>query len=376
MDKIQIENPSRRRVIRQLITSGVLAWVAPSLLFAGNAACKPFFTRLQTAPVDGGFRMNDYWVWCGSVMKGEDGRFHMFSSRWSKTLSFIPHWLTNSEVVRATSDTPEGPYKFEQVVLQPREGYWDGKMTHNPTIHKCADTYLLFYTGTTYDGDLPTPGTQEKNMKSAKPQQARSNQRIGLATSKSIKGPWKRLDKPVLDSMPGKWDGLMTTNAAPCVLEDGSVLLVYKSSANQTDLLRMGVAKAEAFDKPFKRLSENPIFNFDRSGDHVEDGCVWREGGKLFMIMKDMNGGISGEKGGGILASSVNGVKWEICDPPKAYSRTIKWSDGKTITQGHLERPQVFIQDGKPTHVFFATDNGRGNHELDSRSWNMVIPLT
>ncbi|MGV2786981.1 glycosyl hydrolase family 43, partial [Clostridium perfringens] len=30
------------------------------------------------APVAGGFRMPGYWIWCGSVIKGEDGRYHMF----------------------------------------------------------------------------------------------------------------------------------------------------------------------------------------------------------------------------------------------------------------------------------------------------------
>lgn len=375
MSKIQNENYSRRRIIKQLVAGGFLACLAPSFLFAKNNACKSFFKRLRPAPVGGGFRMKDYWVWCGSVIKGEDGRYHMFASRWSKKIPFLPHWVTNSEVVRASSDTAEGPYKFEEVVLKQRTGYWDGKMTHNPTIHKYEDTYLLFYTGTTYDGKMPAVGSTEKSLMSGKAQQARSNQRIGLATSQSIKGPWKRLDKPVLDPRTGKWDALMTTNAAPCVLKDGSILLIYKSSANKTDLLRMGVAKASGLDQPFVRLSDNPIFNFDQSGDHVEDGYVWEEGGKLYIIMKDMQGGISGEKSGGIQASSSNGIEWEICDPPQAYSRTIQWSDGRTITQGHLERPQVLIQEGKPTHVFFATDNGRGNHELESTSWNMVIPL-
>jgi hypothetical protein len=71
---------------------------------------KTFRRRLLPAPLNGGFRMNDYWVWCGSVVKGEDGRFHMFASRWPRGLSFSPHWLTNSEIVRAVSDKPEGPY--------------------------------------------------------------------------------------------------------------------------------------------------------------------------------------------------------------------------------------------------------------------------
>ena len=92
--------------------------------------------------------MDDYWVWSGSPAKGEDGRFHLFASRWPKQLTFHPNWVSNSEVVRAVSDTPEGPYAFEEVVLPPRPGFWDATMTHNPTIHKHGDTWILFYTGT------------------------------------------------------------------------------------------------------------------------------------------------------------------------------------------------------------------------------------
>ena len=29
---------------------------------------------LLPAPVGGGFSRNGYWVWCGSVIRGEDGR--------------------------------------------------------------------------------------------------------------------------------------------------------------------------------------------------------------------------------------------------------------------------------------------------------------
>ena len=31
-----------------------------------------FSDRLLPAPVGGGFSMEGYWVWCGSVLRGED----------------------------------------------------------------------------------------------------------------------------------------------------------------------------------------------------------------------------------------------------------------------------------------------------------------
>jgi hypothetical protein len=339
---------------------------------------KPFIDKMLPAPVGGGFSMDDYWVWCGSVIQGEDGRYHMFASRWPKSISFGPHWLTNSEVVRASSDTPEGPYQFEEVVLPQRGSeYWDGMMTHNPTIHKSGDTYLLYYTGTTYEGPIPDAAHQEAPG-SVKALEARRNQRIGLAIAKSVKGPWIRRDQPILLPRQGEWDGLMTTNPAPCVLPDGSVLLVYKSTGHQKDKLRLGAAKAERFDAPYLRLKDAPIFNFDASGDHVEDAFVWFSNGQFELIMKDMQGGICGEKHAGIHATSQDGVQWIVSEPSLAYSRRILWNDGTETVQGSLERPQLLIQDGKPTHLFAATADKDGVYDANNRAertWTIVIPL-
>ncbi|HEX3086046.1 MAG TPA: GDSL-type esterase/lipase family protein, partial [Pyrinomonadaceae bacterium] len=40
-----------------------------------------FQSRLLPAPLNGGLRLDGFWVWCGSVIKGDDGKYHMFASR-------------------------------------------------------------------------------------------------------------------------------------------------------------------------------------------------------------------------------------------------------------------------------------------------------
>lgn len=337
-----------------------------------------FISKLKPAPIGGGFEMEGYWVWCGSVIRGEDGRYHMFASRWSKEVDFWPYWVTNSEVVRAVSDTPEGPFEFAELVLPTRgAAYWDGMMTHNPTIHKSGDAYLLFYTGSTYSGGKPDQHSNDV-WGNAKMAEARANQRIGLAVAHSISGPWKRLDEPILKPRAGHWDGLMTTNPAACVMPDGSVMLVYKSTGNQQDRLRLGVAQAAHYAGPYVRLADEPIFQFDNSIDHVEDPYIWFTDGKFQLIMKDMEGGISGEKHAGIHATSEDGMFWTVSQPQLAYSRSISWTDGTVTTQGSLERPQLLIQDGEPTHFYAATADNGGVYDTDNpaeRTWTIVIPL-
>ncbi len=105
----------------------------------------PFAERLGSAPVGGGFAMDDYWVWCGSVIKGDDGRYHMYASRWPKKYPFFTGYKMCSEIVRAESVKPEGPYVFQEVVLPARGAdYWDGRMTIIPRF-TVGDTYLHFY---------------------------------------------------------------------------------------------------------------------------------------------------------------------------------------------------------------------------------------
>jgi len=353
-----------------LTRRSALSLIAAPLVAQGGG----FADKLLPAPLKGGFAMDGYWVWCGSAIRGEDGRYHLFASRWSHGVSFNPHWLTNSEIVRASADKPEGPYQFEEVVFSPRgEHFWDGRMTHNPTIHRWRDNYLLFYIGTTYAGATPDaahPMTNQSPMRL----EARANQRIGVAVSKSVKGPWKRMEQPILQPRPGKWDALMTTNPAPCVHEDGSVLLVYKSAIDQKGLLTLGLARAPRFDGTYERVLDGPMFDFSATGDHVEDAFVWHGKSGYQLIMKDMKGGICGEAGGGIHAVSQDGIKWQVSKPAMAWSRNVKWSDGVVREQARFERPQLLIEGGKPTHLFCATGTSIGSGPLE-RTWNMVIPL-
>ena len=337
-------------------------------------------SHMLPAPRNGGFAMDDYWVWCGSVIKGEDNRYHMFASRWPKYMPMHPGWLAASEVVRASSNTPEGPYSFEEVVLPARgPEYWDGRMTHNPRIKKFGDTYYLYYTGSTHPFADVQPG-DSLQINDALPIVARTNKRIGVAISKSVSAPWTRYDKPLMPTRPDKFDSLLTTNAAPCVQEDGSVLLIYKARAYvkppYVGLLHgpmtIGVASAPAPDGPFTVLKDETVFPADVD---IEDPYVWKTEDGYQLIAKDMNGSICGEMHGGIQAHSEDGVNWIMEKGKLAYSRKVLWDDGQWQTMGSLERPFILFEDGKPTHIFFATADGPGGFSNATRTWNMVIPL-
>jgi len=332
--------------------------------------------RMLPAARNGGFRMDGYWVWCGSVIRGEDGKYHMFASRWPQSLPMHPGWLVASEVVRAVADTPEGPYAFQEVVLPARGAeYWDGRSTHNPHITKHGDRYLLYYMGTTHPLPDPTEG-DGYNLDDPRCIVARSNKRIGLAVANHITGPWERMDKPVLSVRPGKFDSFLTSNPAPVVHEDGSVLLIYKArkyEGNVHGQMTIGVSIAPHYLGPYRVMTEEPVFPPDQF--HIEDPYVWRTAEGYELIAKDMDGTICGEKYGGIHALSEDGMHWRLSDTPKSYSRTVTWDDGTEQTLGNLERPFLLFQDGRPTHLFAAVSDGRNGFQDASNTWNMVIPI-
>ncbi|WP_082198179.1 glycoside hydrolase family protein [Bacillus sp. FJAT-26390] len=338
----------------------------------------PIYDRLLPAPKNGGFHMDDYYIWCGSAIQGEDGKYHLFASRWRKELGFGPQWLFNCEIVRAASDTPEGPYQFEEVVFKTRDrSYFDALNQHNPSIKYWNGTYYLYYFGTSYGGPIPEPGDE---ISSDRVIEVWNRKRIGLATSQSVYGPWERMDSPLLEPRtPGYWDCTITTNPSAAILPDGTTYMIYKSREYAGAPLQLGIVKAPHPAGPFERLSDSPIFKFDNEDFHVEDPYLWYADGLFHVIMKDdyknNSGGLTGEWGAGVYATSEDCIHWSLHPSPLSYTRSVTWDDGTTTLQCNLERPNLLFHDGKPTHLFLATGNGKGPWEFEGVTWNMVVPL-
>lgn len=333
-----------------------------------------FMDRLLPAPRDGGYEQPGHWVWCGSVVRGEDGRYHLFAALWSMARSFYSGYVVSSEIVRASSDTLEGPYAFEEQVLADRgEGFWDGRMTHNPSILYHDGRYLLFYIGGTFPGARPS----REALRFASPN---VHMQIGVAVSKSVFGPWTRLDEPILRPNPNGWDAQTVTNPAPCVAPDGSLLLYYRS--NTPEGLKIGVARAKPGTLVFERLSDQPILT-DHPEYSIEDQFVWHNGDGYEMICKDMFGNITGEVWGGAHFLSPDGLTWQPAPDPMAYSRTIDWADGERETLYHFDRPNIYLENGKPKALFAAlgragaSDPGGGHESYNNMSFSktMMIPL-
>lgn len=361
-----------------VVASSVYSQKLDNLLELKRNSHNSLFHNLGKASRVPAFQMEGYWVWGSSVVKSPDGKYHMYVSRFPKSLPFHPGWMVASEIVHAVADRIQGLYTFSDVALPPRGAqYWDGKSTHNPRIFYYNNKYYLIYMGSTHPFEEPT--YDELTLDSKWCIVGRANKRIGLAVAESPYGPWKRMNEPIVKTEPNTFYSFLASNPSPVIQEDGSVLMIFKgrhyTKEDKHSSMAFGVAYAKNIEGTYEVLNnKQPIFQVDGQGE-AEDPFLWKDEKGYHIIFKDHVGKFTGEWGGGAMAHSSDGINWTVDSDPKAYSLTVEWEDGSIGKQGQLERPFIYFENGKPVYVFFATMDGPGGFENATRSWNMYIPI-
>lgn len=316
---------------------------------------------------------DDITVWGGSAIKGEDGLYHMFYSRWEKDLGWA--WVTHSEIAHAVSNSPFGPFTFKSVVFPVRGAhYWDGLCTHNPTVHKFDGKYYLYYMGNTGDGVNPcVPGKIKYNWTH------RNNQRIGVAVADDPNGPWKRLDTPLIDASEDEnaLDAMLVNNPSITKRPDGGYLIVYKAVGKKVKKIYGGpvvhcVATSDSPTGPFKKHNIQ-VFQAKGTDFPAEDPYIWYQDGKYRAIVKDMHGAFTDAGQALVLFESHDGFDWNLSKNPLVSKLEIQWKDGNLLKLKHLERPQIYSENGKPVALFCAADTTDTKGVL--HSWNVQIPI-
>jgi hypothetical protein len=341
---------SRRKFVKGMIAGPALASVNISLAIADQVHYNQpeFYKDLQ--PVGRRLEIENHYVWCNTPIDGPDGKVHVFFSQW-RSEKKMGGWLNGCEIGHAIADSAESEFQIVGTVLAPRgPGFWDGTTCHNPHIQFIDNKYCLFYMGNS-NGKTDT-------------------KRIGLATSDSLFGPWKRPDAPLLlPGDAGAWDDHCTTNPA-FVKHNGQYWLYYKSwntseYINASGPIRgnrkYGVAIANALEGPYKKHERNPVIDFSSKGNNrqFEDAFVWKENNKFNMLARDM--GIFSHKAG-LYLESHDGLQWS--EPVMAYQELKVYAQEPQAPEylkryGRLERPQLLIRNGKPAYLFTASQGGK-----------------
>ena len=311
---------------------------------------------------------DDYYIWGGSAVKGQDGKYHLLYSRWPRKLEHRA-WVTHSEIAHAVSDDPLGPYKHIDVALPERgKEFWDGLCTHNPTVHEFDGQYYLYYMGNTGD----RKPTKRLNWTH------RNNQRIGVAVADNPAGPWKRFDKPLIDISEdsNSPDALMTSNPSICRRPDGKFLLIYKAVGLKRPKPFGGpvvhlAAVSDSPTGPFKKQLK-PLFIVPQENFSAEDPYIWAQGNRCWAIVNDHHGAFNGLGVDSLsLFTSKDGLNWKVASKPLVSDRTLKWASGITQQLHRLERPQLLFENGVPSVLFCAAEET----EKQLHSFNVHIPL-
>lgn len=354
--------------------SGVL--ICGLTLAAATAQDLDLGARVQPVPMTAKFTDPAWHIWCGAPVKCDDGKYHLFYSRWPAPKGFAPGWAIHSEIAYAVSDSPFGPFRHVSVILPPRgtnpatgRKYWDADMTHNPNIVRRGGQYLLYYIGNFGDGKYATH---------------RNNDRIGVAIANQPAGPWRRLDAPIIDVSPdpAAFDSLCVANPGAAVRPDGGLLVVYKAVERVPGKLmggkvRYGVALADRPEGPYVK---QPGRVFEATGEEAkkhwmlaEDPYIWfseTHGKRYYAVARDVVGKFTGAEGGLALFQSEDGLTWQPAARPAVLGAKFRWADG-TLSAKNIERPALLLDGAEPIALYGATDG----YPKTGVSCNVQIPL-
>ena len=296
------------------------------------------------------------WNWCMAPIYDEKGKLHVFNS-------VIPNngsWIKNSKIAHYTADKPEGPYTFQGFVFASEESTY-----HNPQISKVGDTYVLVFMMSRY-------------------KQNGSKQEVGLATAKSLAGPWTESPlNPVIPAS-GKMGGaniVHASNPSFVAAPDGKFRIYYKSMTDKYEkpgYREISLAVSDQIEGPYVNHAGNPLISYANRQCDIEDPYAFYYKGMYHMIVEDRTGVQNllagservGGPGGfrpGLIYKSKDGINWGT---PEIGYQTNERYFGKKLARS--ERPNILWKEGKPECLFLAChdDDPTAGYFLKINGWD------
>jgi hypothetical protein len=340
------------------------------------------------------FISDSFYTWCGSAIRGEDGKYYLFYSRWphgkhtldDDSLNYIFNgfsgWLKYSEIACAVAKKPCGPYHFVKTILKgngdPKT--WDRYTMHNPQIAHFGKYYYLYYISNSFDSTITTP-------KKDRQQWLRYNctQKIGVIRAASLRdlvaGKFEKPDSPIMGP-----DGIhtfeVTTNPSVTRGPDGKYYMMYKSRKPHVGNMTLWMARCDRPDGKFEEISEV----FTAADMACEDPCLWYDKSRklFYAVVKNYSssGLLAPQFGALALITSEDGLHWKPAKHSLVSLREIRLKGQPAMALAHLERPFVlFDSHGRPEALFAAAaakEPGKGDStqiDFDHNSFNVCLKL-
>ncbi|MCH5597016.1 glycoside hydrolase family protein [Niabella ginsengisoli] len=344
------------------------------------------------------FISKNYYTWGASVVEGEDGKYHMFYSRWphgkrlekDDSLNYIfdgfAGWNKYSEIAYAVSDNITGPYRHVKTILKGTgdPSRWDRFTFHNPYIRKFEGYYYLYFISNSFDSSL----TGDKPLSPSRLQWFKYNctQKIGVLKAKTIEELIDRSPTSATGAFIMEPDNKQTFEVTnnPCVTEgpDGKYYMMYKSRKPVFGHMTFWMAIAAKPEGPFKTVSS--VLTSPETAS--EDPSIWydKKRKRFYAVAKYFSNTLklAPQFGSIILITSKNGIDWQPAKHTLATLKEIKFQNGSKVDLANLERPFVVAdRKGQPIALFAAAaiqNPFKGNPlrvDNEHNTFNVHIPL-
>ena len=349
-----------------------------------------------------------HFIWGASVLKGEDGHYHMLFSTWQGSPEapvFTQSWVLNSTIGYAVSSHPDRDFQIKGIVLKGRrhEGdtaAWDAQSVHNPHLRKFGDSYYLYYTGSKDPGPQ-AKGSSGENL--SKRDRVQQYQRIGVIRFSNFEdllaGKYVRSEQPLLiprtrvkpdnivepspEGIIAGPDNIIVVN--PSVVyrpSDKKYLLYFKGNLYDPSWRGVhGVAISDTPEGPFQPMDDFALDVRLEGGEiaNSEDPYVWYHNGDqlFYAVVKDFTGRITGSKAGLALLVSGDGERWVRHEQPLFMKKELLLErGGSALVVNRLERPQLLLDEhDRPIVLYAACSVDPCNDKRDGGTFNVHIPI-
>ncbi len=279
--------------------------------------------------------MSKYCYWDGGIIKGEDGRYHMFASRWNQSAGHNG-WF-GSVAVHATSTNLYGPYT-DQGLCWPND---QGGKGHNVVPLQLKDgRYAIVVSETRRPADI--------------------------FVSNSLDGPWSKLGSMSIAS-----------NSYSSLFSASNVYIMLRPDGRYEAIGRDAVIG----------ISDNILGPYTIQGTNIyaktqgcptvnmEDPVIWYSGGEYHIVVNKWD-----TRKAYHLTSKDGISNWKLqsgyaFDPTSNF---IRYTNGTANHWNKLERPNVYMENGHVVAMTLAAidvakDKELGNDKHGSKV--IVIPF-
>ncbi|WP_346238393.1 glycoside hydrolase family protein [Niabella insulamsoli] len=342
------------------------------------------------------FISENYYTWGASVVAGDDGKYHMFYSRWphgrrlekDDSLNYIfdgfAGWNKYSEIAYAVAEKMDGPYRHVKTILKgtgdPQK--WNRFTYHNPLIRKFNGSYYLYFISNAFDSAYTlNRATTKENLQWLK---YNCSQQIGVIKAASIadlvNGNFAA--PKVIMSPDNKNTFEVATNPAVTEGPDGQFYMMYKSRRPNVGHMTFWIATAPTPEGPF--VTRGSVLN--KAETASEDPSMWydKKRKRFYAVAKYYSNELvlAPQFGAMILLTSENGFDWKPAQHTLVTLKEIRFKNGIKTSLHNLERPFVVTApNGKPLALFAAAavNNPRDTNpdavDKKHNTFNVHIPL-